>query len=336
VEAKVDRHHARINLQLADAYSMIGRWEDAENALLKELEWDCDTPRAHLLLGNVYLKQSLPLKAADAYLNAIGLEFNNPQAHGGLGFALFWEGRYTEAAQALENALGLLPDLQSARELLVKIYRNHLENPEKSAYHEKLLTDNTGGTIYVVSGLPRSGTSMMMQMLDRGGLPVFTDGVREKDENNPRGYYEHEAVKTLARNKKWLSQAEGKAVKVIAQLLPLLPPKYRYKVIFMERDLNDVLASQRKMLRRLGKRTEDDLYPVKLMETYRQQVEAVKDWAGSRNNVEILYVSHRETLEAPFETALTVNGFLGGMLLPERMAGAVDDRLHREKSNKLS
>jgi hypothetical protein len=98
--------------------------------------------------------------------------------------------------------------------------------------------------VIIVSGLPRSGTSLMMQMLDAGGIPIFTDNKRSADESNPKGYYEHEKVKTIRKDKKWLSDASGKAVKIISHLLYHLPGKYNYKIIFMLRELSEVVQEQ--------------------------------------------------------------------------------------------
>src|SRR5947208_15012411 len=105
-------------------------------------------------------------------------------------------------------------------------------------------------SITIVTGLPRSGTSVMMQMLSAGGLPPLTDGLRQPDEDNPRGYFEFEPVKQIRRDTAWLQLAVGKAVKMVHLLLPELPldQNHRYRVIMMRRDLSDVLASQNKML----------------------------------------------------------------------------------------
>ncbi|MCA1601952.1 MAG: sulfotransferase [Acidobacteria bacterium] len=113
-------------------------------------------------------------------------------------------------------------------------------------------------SIIIVSGLPRSGTSMMMRMLEAGGINVLTDGIRKADEDNPEGYYEVELVKTLKQqsDKLWLGDARGKAVKVISALLDTLPQSYRYKVIFMNRNLAEVIASQNKMRARKGDHSE--------------------------------------------------------------------------------
>src|SRR5215813_2579369 len=103
--------------------------------------------------------------------------------------------------------------------------------------------------IIVVSGLPRSGTSMMMKMLAAGGLPVLVDAIRAADDDNPNGYFEFEPVKQLADGQnEWLTEAGGKVVKIISALLEYLPKSYHYKIIFMERELKEILASQQKML----------------------------------------------------------------------------------------
>ena len=106
--------------------------------------------------------------------------------------------------------------------------------------------------ITIVSGLPRSGTSMMMKMLEAGGMPVLTDSWRSADEDNPKGYYEFERVKQIKTDQAWLPQAQGKVVKMISELLQYLPPIYCYRVIFMRRKLEETLASQRQMLQRRG------------------------------------------------------------------------------------
>jgi len=111
-------------------------------------------------------------------------------------------------------------------------------------------------TILIVSGLPRSGTSMMMKMLEAGGMAVLTDNIRTADQDNPRGYYEFERVKQIEHDTAWLPEAQGKAVKMIAGLLKHLPADYVYKIIFMQRDMDEVLASQRQMLVRRGKPTD--------------------------------------------------------------------------------
>ena len=111
-------------------------------------------------------------------------------------------------------------------------------------------TDNK--FITIVSGLPRSGTSMMMRMLEAGGMPVITDNLRTADDDNPRGYFEFEPAKKTKDDPSWLNAAEGKAVKMIYKLLYDLPDRLEYRVLIMRRNMQEVLTSQRKMLDRMG------------------------------------------------------------------------------------
>ena len=330
-EGAVNSFHARLNMQIAKAYIRLNRWEDAQRALKAEIDLDYDHAEAHGLLGNVYLMDSYYEKAVSSLLTAIGLRYEYPNAHFWLGMALRHLGEYEKAAAAFEVALVMQPHAGKAREQLIELYDHHLHQPEKADKHRATYDTEMLGTITVVSGLPRTGTSMMMQMLEKGGLEVFTDKERTADDNNPKGYYEHEAVKTLARNKEWLLEANGKVVKIIANLLPHLPPRFRYRIIFMERDLHEVVTSQRKMLNRMGQNTQDEVYPLGLIQEFERTLQKVKAWAARQSNVEILYVPHRAVINSPFEQALHINDFLNYEVLPELMASAVDSKLYRER-----
>ena len=330
-EKKVSAHQSRINLQLARGYLMLGRFEDAETAIQAELDIDPHHAVAWEHLGQVLLSDHRYEEAVDALLTAVGLEYEMPAAHFHLGDALYNLGDYERAADAFEVCLVMAPGANQARVRLVELYRTHLEDEERAAAHEAEFDDAIKGTITVVSGLPRSGTSMMMQMLDKGGLEPFTDGKRDPDDNNPRGYYEHEAVKSLARNKQWLPQADGKAVKVVANLLTHLPAQFNYRVVFMERDIHEIVSSQKKMLKRMGKPVRDEVYPYTLAQQFENAVEKARQWASRQPNVQILYVPYTEVVENPFGQALRVAEFLGYEVMPELMAQAVDPELRRER-----
>jgi hypothetical protein len=184
--------------------------------------------------------------------------------------------------------------------------------------------------IVVVSGLPRSGTSMMMQMLQAGGMVLLTDHRREADTNNPQGYWEYEAVKRLKHDQTWLGDAEGKVVKVIAPLVAYLPPAYPYKIIFMERDLEEVLQSQGRMLERLGQHySADDQSTLK--RAFTQELKQVNAWLADQPNIETLYVSYRAIILDPCAVAEQVSAFLDRKLNTEQMAAVVDAKLYREK-----
>lgn len=185
--------------------------------------------------------------------------------------------------------------------------------------------------IIVVSGLPRSGTSMMMKMLEAGGLPILTDNLREADANNPKGYYEFERVKELPNGDYgWIPEAGGKVVKIVTGLIMNLPSDARYKVIFMQRAMKEVLSSQKKMLGRLG-REDDRVEDEKMKKIYQEHLKQVNAWIAKQPNIEVLYVNYNTMLGSPLESLKKVNEFLGGGMDVNVMAGVVDKELYRER-----
>jgi len=185
--------------------------------------------------------------------------------------------------------------------------------------------------IIIVSGLPRSGTSMMMKMLEAGGQPILTDNLREADANNPNGYYEFERVKELSnKDYGWLPEAGGKVVKIVTGLIMELPSDYKFKVIFMQRAMKEVLSSQKKMLGRLG-REDDKVEDDKMKKIYQEHLKQVNTWIAKQPNVEVLYVNYNTMLGNPLESLQKVNEFLGGDMDVSLMAGVVNKELYRER-----
>jgi Sulfotransferase family len=182
--------------------------------------------------------------------------------------------------------------------------------------------------IIVVSGLPRSGTSLMMQMLAKGGVDVLTDNVRTADMDNPRGYYELERVKRMKEDASWLPEARGKAVKMVSQLLYYLPPGERYRIIFMERNLEETLVSQEKMLERLGKSA---VSREQMRQSFAAHLERLHEWLRRQGNIEVLCVNFNQLLERPEEQTRRVCEFLGGRANAGRMAESVDPSLYRNR-----
>jgi hypothetical protein len=185
-------------------------------------------------------------------------------------------------------------------------------------------------TITIVSGLPRSGTSMMMKMLDEGGLPVLVDNIRTADEDNPKGYYEYEPVKKTSHDALWLEDARGKVVKMISALLKHLPADHEYKIIFMQRNLDEVLASQHQMLVRRGEPT-DKVSDDKMATMFVDHLDKVSEWLAEQPNMDVIFVSYNDTLAAPKENAHRVNEFLGNILDESKMVGVVDQMLYRQR-----
>jgi Sulfotransferase domain len=184
--------------------------------------------------------------------------------------------------------------------------------------------------ITIVAGLPRSGTSMMMRMLEAGGMPTLTDNVRQADADNPNGYYEFEPVKQLSRDTSWLVDAYGKAVKMVYLLLYDLPKNHEYRVIFMRRKLAEVIASQEAMLRRQGKKgdTSDDTQLSRLFHNHLQKLDA---WIQNQENFSVLYVSYNEILNSPERIVMDIDRFLGHRLDTQAMAKVLDPSLYRQR-----
>jgi hypothetical protein len=188
----------------------------------------------------------------------------------------------------------------------------------------------TGGFVTIVSGLPRSGTSLMMQMLQAGGVEPLTDGQRAPDEHNPRGYFELEKVKHGAKDLSWLEQANGKAVKVIHLLLPQLPEDREYRVVFMLRNIGEVVDSQRVMLQKQGK-PRATLSGEGLAAIFEKQLATVRQWLGARSNFRVLYVDFKNVIQQPMVEAGRVSEFLGGGLAVSDMAVVATPALYRQR-----
>jgi hypothetical protein len=184
--------------------------------------------------------------------------------------------------------------------------------------------------ITIVSGLPRSGTSMMMQMINAGGIPSLVDNVRKPDEDNPKGYYEFEPVKQTKKDPTWLNQAPGKVVKMVHMLLLDLPTDRRYRVIFTRRDIKEVVASQNVMLRRHGKGT-DDLPEDKIIAMFEAQLAKVDRYLRQHACFEVLPVRYNDVLKDPGPTVEALNAFLGGGLDTRAMLAVVDPTLYRNR-----
>ena len=189
-----------------------------------------------------------------------------------------------------------------------------------------------GEAVIVVSGLPRSGTSMAMQMLAAAGVNTVTDGIREAGEDNPRGYFEDERVKDLHKDEEdrtWLKDARGKVVKIISFLLKDLPETNNYKVIFMRRDLSEVLASQQKMLDR--REEPNEIEDEKMLEIWKDHLWKVNYLLKHADHLESLEVPYKDAVANPLEQARRIKEFLGLPLDPVKMAGAVDEKLYRNR-----
>ncbi len=184
--------------------------------------------------------------------------------------------------------------------------------------------------ITIVSGLPRSGTSMMMQMLEAGGMQIATDHIRKPDEDNPKGYYEFEKVKKIKKDTSWIDNCYGKAFKMVSMLLYDLPADKIYKVIFMKRNMEEILKSQKVMLERLGK-IQSNISDDEMADKYKKHLQELKYWLVKQSHIDLIYINYIDVIRNPPDIAKNVNQFLGNWLNVDEMIRVLDKSLYRQR-----
>ena len=371
--AKAEKTEPRLpglHLQLGQTYLRMRRNESALRAFEKALDIDADNASAHEGMAAALQRLRRDDEALDHALTAIELVHDMPRSHLRLGITLVRLKHYEQAVQAFETCLKLAPMTGAAHRYLAMIFRNHLDQPELAEKHsaelrrvqqkrkedrtitqQKSFAENSalqlapGPTgiypsskpeevITIVSGLPRTGTSVMMQMLAAGGIEPLSDGNRQADESNPKGYYEFDKAIQLASDASWVGDAKGKVVKIVAQLLPKLPEFIsgqiaRYRIVFMDRDLDEVVASQHTMLSKQGKKGAN-LETDKLKETYTSQLDSVQHMLAERR-IPWVQIKHADVISNPEQVAEELNQGFGGHLDVQAMIKVVDPSLYRER-----
>ena len=190
--------------------------------------------------------------------------------------------------------------------------------------------------ITIVSGLPRSGTSLMMSALKAGGMELIVDGIREADANNPQGYFEYERAKKLVEgDTRWLNTAQGKAVKIISALLEYLPRDFQFRVIFMERDMDEILASQQRMLERLGLGDDAAVPDDEIRRSFQEHLDEIRSWLPDQDWIHVLFISYNDVLRKPEAIFHQVADFLDHHVDSDPMSSVVDLSLYREKNERM-
>lgn len=352
----------------AELLGRLQKWNEASTILREALSIDSTDARVHFGLARVALHNRDFRAAAQHALDGVALLERDPRGHYLLGIALTRLGKYEPAIRTFERALAIHPAFPRAHLWLARAHRA-LGNFEAAALHARAhmrawqkvqpqsatITRQTPGSapaprptaiagsardlpplsgeIVIVCGLPRSGTSMLMQMLVAGGVPALTDGIRSADEDNPRGYFEFEAVKQMENGAPWLDDARGKAIKIVAPLIPQLPDGVACRVLLTERNINDIIASQSQMMRRRGRSvSETPERLARLRNEYLRLVVWTKGFLASRPGTKLLCLDRNAVIRDPRRAAEAINRFLGGNLDVERMAAEVKPELSRQNS----
>ncbi|MEZ4792701.1 MAG: alkaline phosphatase family protein [Gelidibacter sp.] len=300
------------------------RYEEAQVAYEKAVEIEPDKAKYHAAIAENLVELGQYEEAIEYALTSIELVKYFSRAHYVLGRALEKFGDLENAKTAFETAARLTPQTFHRAEKAIENLEERMALPLE--FKDKKTTKYRKGQIVIVSGLPRSGTSLMMQMLHSGGLEALTDKNRKPDESNPKGYFEYDPVMSLHKDNTWLHLGQDKSIKVVAPLLRFLDTKYRYKVIFMNRDLTEVVKSQQKMI---GKDPEN--LPIKLFDAYSKQLNKVESWKDKEPGVELIYLNYKDVLNHTDDAINKVISFIGQDLDKASMAKCVDKSLYRNK-----
>ncbi len=326
---------------IAECYLQMKKIPEAQKELKKEIN-NHPSPGAYYQLATILMNRKRFNVAIEPLESLLELLPQHALGHFHLGTCFMRTSKFEKAVAEFEKVLRLpnVPEniLKQANQMRITIYRDYLKDTEKLEELRKAYEDSIGsrGDMIIVSGLPRSGTSMMMQMLVNAGLEAFTDGLREADENNKKGYYEHEAIKALATNNKILHEVGGQVVKIISHLLTNLPHVYNYKIVFMDRPIEEVLTSQHKMLGRLdkAKALQESLA---LKDTFEKNRNDVRNWAEKSKNVEMIEVPYHEAIADPLKYAQAVKDFLKLENADvNKMAATIDPTLYRERADEIN
>jgi predicted AlkP superfamily phosphohydrolase/phosphomutase/Flp pilus assembly protein TadD len=365
--AKARRQPPGLRLFLAQGFAALKEFDRAMEQLERVRRADPDNWEALALEARIHFQARRYERAVDRAVESLSLIYFQPALHQLLGLALQRLGEKEKAEQAYRAALAQAPEFPPVLEAMGRLisqnrarigegslyiaraaeYRRRAKGrrptepatpPADSARPAGLVhfdrsdvapPADRSRVVTVVAGLPRSGTSMMMQMLASGGVPAYTDEHRPPDEDNPRGYFEHEQATRLHRDTSWIPQARGQAVKIVALLLPFLPEGEQYRLVFMHRNMQEVAASQRAMLERLGRKG-GKLADARLMRTYAQQLVRVQTWLRRRAEIPVLAVSYDEALGDPAATAARLARFLGDPFDAQAAAAAIEPSLRRQ------
>lgn len=291
-------------------------------------------PELHTLVGRVWQRLGDPPAAEAAYREALAQSPGLPEPRQRLAALLARRGRTDEAAEHRRRLLAPSQKSTPAKPIVKSAPAASLVESHP-AWVERVTGPATADEIIVVAGLPRSGTSMLMQLLAAGGVPVLTDGKRAADSDNPRGYLEFEPATTLRQDPSWIPSARGHAVKLVLPLVPFLPLTERYRLLVIERDLAEVLASQAVMLDRLERRDQGArLGSEALARQFASQRIRVASWLHERPEFSVLALRYTEVVAAPLATAQRVAEFLGRPFDCAAAARAIDPALRRQSLSK--
>ena len=335
-------HNTRARCQIAEE-----NYAAAVDTALAAIALEFAAPRAHTILGTALLKLNKLPEAEHSFVNALKLNPDSPSATEQLiqVYQLMGDEEKALVVQGNETRLKLKQTVEKSKQL--QSLRSGIASRAKARHAErKKQREETAAkieaeasiqpnTFTIVSGLPRSGTSLMMQMLRSGGMELMHDGKRKADEDNLEGYWEWEDIKSLKKNPRAIEQADGKVIKVVSALLPQLPPRHSYRIIFMKRPVEEVVESQWKMLERNGTSPRSERqHLIQTQETHLKQTLAQ---LKQRNDVELIEIDYPELVASPETQLPALQDFLKDSITqPEKLTSVIRPDLHRNRSGQAN
>ena len=335
-----DPDHASAHCQLSQCLLHNNNIEDSLEHAFNSVELVYADPRHHLQLGRALKAHGEYEGAKAAFDVALRQHPNYPEAHEEMADLLENHLHDSDSAEVhrrksqedpVEIVKSTTPQLLT--EVQATIQARKSQRTPIIGNTELWNTANPNEVITVVSGLPRSGTSAMMQMLTAGGMIPYTDSSRAPDKDNPAGYLEHSKSQSLQADNSWIHETRGKCVKVISQLLPNLPDSQLYRIIFMDRDLREVIKSQKVMLENLGRPT-SALSDADLMQTLDSQVARIEHWMKNSDNIQALFINYSDLVNSSTDIAAKTDAFLCRDLKLDHMTASIKPELHRQQSTK--
>ncbi len=345
----LDQHPelAQAHEGLSTVYLRTGRNQEAMDSALDAVGLLHRLPKAHLNLGVTLARSGDFERAEVAFRTASRFAPKWPNPHRWLAMVFDRLGKTSLSDQHRKKSIELVMHVQTERTESSRRKNQRFDLPEidpEPVRNERIVkerpsptdpVEKSGKTFVLVSGLPRSGTSLMMQMLAAGGLDIMTDEKRAADEDNPKGYFEWEDIKKIEQQPELLDEVENhKVIKVISMLLQKMPREHDYKVIFMFRPIGEIAASQQKMIERLG--TDGaQLEQEELRRGLSVHRNTVLDWLSTAKNMDVLKISYGELMENPDAASTEIQSFLGELLsAPEQMTSVIDQSLYRNRQSR--
>lgn len=305
----VDPESSSTHTYIGQAFARRYFYNDAENCFRKAISIDKENIFALEGLANILYKTDRHEEALDYLMNLVETTFYFPRAHALIGEILTDAGYYDKAAESFEVALQMNANDIKSRKKVLAIYKKHFPSEPRINMHQAVLNKLVLGEIIVVTGLPRSGMSLVMQMIEKAGIPLFYDEAKGKDEFNTNGYFQSSLVKTMSFDRTWMSQAIGKAIRIPCDLIEYLPDKFNYKIIYVNRDFSEVLKSA---VKTEGKWNDAYLnsFPVLLADTFSKYHDILQASLQSRIDMDLLELNYNSILQNPSENAAKLVEFL--------------------------